>query len=179
MRTMKLTLISIGVFACVRLFAQTSDKSIAYIKIYVRVIDSLSEVRTEDARLITRLDEGYISTTKKSKFKSSGFSLETVTSVDGDTVFLIRHSDSLEKYLIKSYYFKSDKLVFSRIEVKDDDSVNATLFRQEEYYKDDKVILSTVDKNELKKKYKWRTDFDHKANGYYYLKDYINGRPSN
>ena len=171
---MRFTLIiSIGLFFSERLFSQTTYNSIERIKIFVRAIDSLSDIRTGDVRLILKLEEGYVSITKKGKFKSSGFSLATVTSFNGDTVFLIQHSDGLEKNLIESYYFKSDKLVFSRIELlQDREDDNTTLFLQQEYYYDDKVRLSTVDKNGFRKKLRWRTDFDHKKQAYYYLKNY-------
>jgi len=167
-------IIYFGLFIGERVSGQTVDNSIGNIKTYVKTTDSLTKTR-----YVSSMSEGSIKSTKKRGREGRGFSRTTVTSVDSDTVYLIRQHDNLEKNLTQSYYFKSDKLVFCRIEVQDDDNVNATLFRQEEYYKDDKVILSTVDKNELKKKYKRRTDFDHMANGYYYLKDYKNGRPSN
>jgi len=162
-------------FISERVSSQAIDSSIKSIRVYVKTIDSLNRMSTKKTGLVSSMSEGSIESTKKGGLKGRGFSRITTTSPDSDTVYLIQQHDNLEKNLYQSYYFEFDKLVFSRIELRDDDGKNITLFLQEEYYADDKVVLSSIDGNKLKKKYKWRTDFDHMASGYSYLREFKKG----
>ena len=171
-------LISFGLFINESVCSQTTDNAIRDIKTYVNKIDSLCSIKTwltaDKALLIPTISEGAIENKKRGL--KGGFSNETVTSPDIDTVYLIKRSDNLDKYLIESYYFKNDKLVFSKIELQDGENERKTLFLRQDYFKDDKVISTTFDKNELKKKYKWRTDFDPLTNGYFYYKEFKKNR---
>jgi len=172
-----LLMIYFGFFLNERGLCQNTSHSIENIKAYVKMVDSLSSIKTylkidkeEQVKLVLSLSEGTIED-KKRRLKG-GFSVVTITNSDSDTVYSIQKHDNLEKNLYQSYYFQSDKLVFSRIELKNDDDKNDTLFLQEEYYADNKMILSVIDKSKLKKKYKWRTDIDHVASAYYYLMEF-------
>ena len=132
------------------------------------MVDSLINIKTTQSRLHEFLSEGSVTSTRRG-IGPGGFSMSTFTDVTGDTIFLIQHRDNLQQYLIESYYFKRDRLVFSRIELQDGAHDLATIFLQEEYYSDDKVIRTVVVKDTLKKKGRWRTKFDRLAHGYYYL----------
>jgi hypothetical protein len=171
-----LLLLSVGFFLSERIYCQDTDYSIENIKAYVKMIDSLSGVKTylkigmaEQMKLVLSISEGTVKNPKRGL--KGGFSKTTITGAD-DTVYSIQYHDNLKKNLYQSYYFKSGKLVFSRIELQNDDGQNATLFFQEEFYADDKIILSTIDINKLIKKYEWRTDFSPQVHGYAYLKEF-------
>lgn len=162
------------IFFCLFIIKQGSSQTVDRIKTYVKAIDSLTRTR-----LVLNISEGSIKGIKKRGLKGGGFSRTTVTSPGSDTVYLIQQHDNIHKNLIQSYYFKSDTLIFCRIRVQDDNDLNETLFLQEKYYNNDKVILSIVSKNKLKKKYKWRIDFNHLSNGYYYLAEFKNKERTN
>jgi len=146
------------------------------------MVDSLSGIDTylktekeEQIRLVLTIAEGTIEDPKRGL--NGGFSRKTIASHDGDTVYLIQQHDNLDNNLTQSYYFQSGKLVFSRIELQRDDNGNATLFLQEMYYVDDKAILAISEKNGLRKKWKWRVDFDQMAKGYSFLMDFKKEAP--
>jgi hypothetical protein len=153
---------------------QSSDNSIEDIKAYVDRIDSLTDIKTflasDKAELILTISEGQIKNKKRGL--KGGFSNEEITNPDMDTLYLFRRHDNLEKNLYESYYYRSDKLVFSKIELRGDDDTNTILFLKQVYYKDDKIIGSTIDQDKLNKKYEWRINFDPLTNGYQYLKDF-------
>jgi hypothetical protein len=172
-----LLLIYFGLFLNERVSSQSTDNIITEIKTYVNKVDSLSSIKTflttdkdVKAQLIPTISEGPIENKKRGL--KGGFSIETVTSSDMDTLYIIKHHDNIEKNLYKSYYYRSGRLVFSKIELQDDGDTNATLFLEQEYYMDDKVVLSTIDKNKLRQKYKWRVDFDPLTDGYLYYKKF-------
>jgi hypothetical protein len=167
-------LVYFGLLLSEKVSSQTAINSIEDIKTYVNKIDSLSHIKTfsenNKAQLILTISDGQIKN-KKRRLKG-GFSNEEITDSDMDTLYLFRRHDNLQMNLYESYYYKSDKLVFSKIELKGDNDSNATLFLKQVYYKDDKVIFSTIDQDKLEKQYKWRIDFDPLTSGYFYLKDF-------
>lgn len=140
------------------------------------MIDSLNNIRSHlklenegQIKLVTSISEGSIKNNKG--VVNGGFSKETTTSPDGDTVYLIRYHDNLEKNLTQSYYFKHRKLVFSNVELQELKMNGAILFQRQEYYKNDKVVFAATSKKKLKKKYEWRTNFNSLTNGYFYLNE--------
>lgn len=165
-------LICFGHFINVRVLSQTTDNTINDIVVYVNKVDSLCSLKTLTTtdKLIATISEGTIENKKRGL--KGGFSNETITNPNMDTIYLIKHTDNLDKYLIETYYFKNDKLVFSKIELQDEENEKMILFLRKDYYKDDKSVSTTFDKKESKKKYKWRTDFDPRTNGYFYYKDF-------
>jgi hypothetical protein len=145
------------------------------IELDIKKIDSLSSIKTYlnttggegQVKMVPVISEGTIENMKR-KLKG-GFSQITFANPTFDTLHLIQYSDNLEKYLIQTYYYKSNRLLASLIELKDQDK---TIFRQQKYYRDDKIIFVSTEQRKLKRKYKWRIEFDPLESGYFYLKSF-------
>lgn len=172
MRLFQLTVF--GIFSCETVLGQIQKTAIEDVSIYVKKIDSLRDatilVATNSPGFVTSIAEGIIEHTKR-KLRG-GFSTEITSDTTGKILYVIRNSDNLQKNLYKSYYFKSDKLVFSEIKLTDDDGLSDVLFLRRDIYHDDEVIYSTTDASHLKAKYRWRIDFDPLTDGYSYLRQF-------
>jgi hypothetical protein len=164
---MKFTLIvCFGFCLNAKLFSQENNETVKSIKTHIEKINHSNS----EAKLLQSVSEGIIENKKRGL--RGGFSNASATNFDMDTVYLIQRSDNLEKSLVESYYFKFNKLVFSKLELLDSDNRKKTLFLKEEYYLNDSVVSTFIHVNKLRRKDKWRVDFNALANGYSYLKDF-------
>lgn len=166
-------IIFLGLFLNERAYSQNTDDLIQDIKVFVKKVDSLSSIETilkqDTAALQQEIEEGPI-WTKRGSLKG-GFSTMIVTD-SKNSVYSIQYHDNLLKNIYKYFYYRSDKLIFSKIMMKDNRGDNNILFLQEVFFNNDKMLLSIIDSNKLKKKYRWRIDIDPLLNGYSYLNNY-------
>ena len=142
---------------------------------YLKYVDSLNSVSGNitlpDGRLLLHcITEGstsgeIVNTETGDTLKlSGGFSENSLCTRNRDQVYLITVHDNLLHSLTRTYYFKSNQLIFSSVELSIwNDKGKRVIYRKEEYYGKD-ILLSSVDVDYgLTEKEKWRVDINLQA----------------
>lgn len=125
---------------------------------YIQQTDSLIEIR-KGKTLMESISEGPISARHDDKTFKGGYTLHTIETFRGDSVFRMIHHDNLDKNRTETFYLRNNKLVFASIELQD--NPNTSLYRREEYYLPgkDKPVVSVLVKDELPEEGLWRVEY--------------------
>ncbi|HEX2630501.1 MAG TPA: hypothetical protein VHM26_15885 [Chitinophagaceae bacterium] len=142
------------------LHAQVDSNSVHVkdIRDYIQRIDSIIGQRMGKT-LTESISEGPISAKHDDKIYKGGYTLHTIETFRGDSVFRIVHHDNLDKNRTETFYLRNNKLVFASIDLQD--NPNTSLYRREEYYQPgkDKPIVSVLVKDELPEEDLWRVEY--------------------
>jgi hypothetical protein len=156
--------------------------AIRKIKTYTKFIDSLSENDEDQKFIIKTIEEGTITqgivktsivghnnhTDTARKIKNGGFGKYTIGNLKGDTLYKVLYHDNINKNFYESYYFKDNKLIYSKIDYQED-GIGKTFYFKEEYYKDGKVLVVNESTVKIDIEFRQRVTFDFikKGNAYY------------
>lgn len=176
--TLFISTIFISTFANNSLLAQVDTVAISKIKAYAKYIDSLSdndegqkfvvksiaEGRTTQEIVSTSIDghSNKIDTTRKTK--NGGFGRYTTQNIKGDTVYKILYHDNIDKNFYESYYYKDNKLIYSKIDYRED-GLGQTFYYREEYYKDNKILFIDESSKSIDTVFRERVTFDLRKKG--------------
>lgn len=158
--------------------AQEDSVYVKEIRTYTRYIDSLFENDSRQRKVIQSVSEGKTSVTRaingneETQSYSGGFSRYVIENTKGDTVYRINVNDNIEKYLVQTFYYKSNKPVFASIQLQDLENGKKVIYQREEFYRDGKLISSTST-SDLDEKYKWRIDFSALWNADFIFQEYL------
>ena len=152
---------------------------------FTKYIDSLSENDDSQKFIVKSISEGKITqeivntsivghdnkidTTRKTK--TGGFGKLTIENIKGDTLYKILYHDNIEKNFYETYYYKDNKLVYSKIDFQEN-GVGQTFFYKEEFYKDSRIILSNESSKSIDTVFRQRVNFDLRKKGYEYYAEF-------
>ena len=173
-----ISIIFISSFASNSLFAQVDTARVSKIKTFTNYVDSLSENDERQDFVIKSISEGKISreiistsqTGHRNKtdtirnIKNGGFGKYTIQNLKGDTVYKILYHDNLDKNFYESYYYKNNKLVYSKIDYQED-GIGQTFYYREEYYNGKEVLFTTESLKIISLFYRERVSFDLRKKG--------------
>ncbi len=174
--------ISISTFACNSLLAQVDTNAVAKIKAFTKYIDSLSDNDEGQKFVIKSISEGRITQELVStsivghnnkvdtirKIKNGGFGKYTTQNVKGDTVYKILYHDNIDKNFYESYYYKNNKLVYSKIDYQED-GIGKTFYYREEYYKDNEILFVKESSKSIDSVFRQRVTFNSRLKGNEYF----------
>jgi hypothetical protein len=159
--------------------------TIRKIKSFTNYIDSLSENDENQNFLIKSIEEGNINqeivttsivghtnkTETVRETRKGGFGKYTLENIKGDSLYKILYHDNIDKNYYETYYYNDNKLVYSKIDYKED-SLEQTFYYKEEFYKDSLIILYTESRELIDSKYRRRVSFNLREKGETYLLEF-------
>jgi hypothetical protein len=146
-KVLKYILVSLLTFYNQVCFSQHDTTAVAQIKIYTHYLDSVSEV---DFGYNTHVEDGTII---RDNVVIAGYGVYTLSNLANVTAFRIEYHDNLEVNLYKTFYYKSNLLLFAKMELKDVKGNSRVLYSREEYYKDGKLIFAQTNDTKASKAY--------------------------
>lgn len=171
------------------LLAQVDTVAILKIKGYTKYIDSLSDNDERQLFVIKSIAEGEIiqnivstsidehtkriDTIRKTKY--GGFGRYTTGNIKGDTVYKILYHDNIEKNFYEIYYYKNNKLIYAKIDYKED-GIGQTFYYREEYYEDDDILFVNESRKPIDLIFRQRVRFDLRKKGKEYLEEFKAGK---
>ncbi len=167
------TTIFISTLASNSLLAQVDTVAILKIRTFTKYIDSLSDNDEGQNFVIKSIAEGRITQEIVStsivghtnkidtirKTKNGGFGRYTTQNIKGDTVYKILYHDNIDKNFYETYYYKENKLVYSKIDYQED-GIGQTFYYREEYYKDNKILFVNESPKSIDEAFRQRVTFD-------------------
>jgi len=177
--------IFISAFASNSLLAQVDTVTVSKIKAITKYIDSLSDNDEGQRFVIKSIAEGRITQEIVStsivghsnkidtirKTKNGGFGKYTTENIKGDTVYKILYHDNIDKNFYESYYYKDNKLIYSKIDYQED-GIRQTFYYREEYYKDNEILFVNKSSNLIDTVYRQRVTFDLRKKGNDYFEKF-------
>ena len=162
--------IFLTICSCNFVFAQIDTSSISQARNYVKYIDSINKLDYVQ-------DKGYMKSVADGIFKADGevvggFGIYTLSNSKGDTAFRIEYHDNLNINIYKTYYFQFDKLIYATLELQDGRSNMKSIYRKEEFYKNDNIIWTNTNKEKSAEKYFDKTNFLLYQDGLKFLADF-------
>jgi hypothetical protein len=172
-------------FASNSLLAQVDTTAISKIKAYTKYIDSLSDNDEGQKFVIKSIAEGKIKREIVStsivghsnridtirKEKNGGFGRYTTANLKGDTVYKILYHDNVDKNFYESYYYKDNKLIYSKIDYQED-GIGQTFYYREEYYKDNEILYVNESPKSIDTIFRRRVTFDLRKKGSDYIEKF-------
>ena len=159
---------------CNSLFSQVDSTIVSQIKAYVKQIDSLDDLDyVQNIGLIKSVTDGEI---LRNKVVIGGFGIYTLSNSKSDTVLRIRYHDNVDINIYKTYYYRYNKLIYSIVELKEWRSVVKTIYRKEEFYDKERILLTTLQNEESANKFAEKTRFSLYQDGIKYINNF-RGRP--
>jgi len=155
---------------CTKMQSQNNNLYLLQIEKFVLTIDSL-KAGNDCNYFDTKIADGII---KTDNGKVGGFGIETLSR--NDTIYKIDYSGGIDLYSQKKYYYKSNKLVYARLEISNNIKNQGTIFLKHEFYKDGKIISSRIIKNILTPEDKISANFSLYEDGIEMFKDESNIR---
>ena len=145
---------------------------------FTKYIDSLSENDDSQKFVVKSISEGTITQeiVKTSiaghgnkndtirKTKTGGFGKYTIENINGDTVYKILYHDNIDKNFYETHYYKDNKLVYSKIDYQED-GVGQTFYYKEEFYKNDRIVLTKESTKSIDTIFRQRVSFDLRKKG--------------
>lgn len=176
-------------FTCSSLLAQTDTFAVSKIKVFTKYIDSLSDNDQGQKFVVMSIEEGKITQEKVSTFivghdnkvdtirktKNGGFGKYTTQNIKGDTIYKILYHDNIDKNFYESYYYKDNRLVYSKIDYQED-GIGQTFYYREEYYKDDEILFVNESSKSLDTVFRQRVTFDLRKKGKDYFEQFHENR---
>jgi len=164
------------------LLAQVDTNAVSKIKAFTKYIDSLSDNDEGQKFIVKSIAEGRIIQEIVStsivgnnnkvdtirKTKNGGFGRYTNQNIKGDTVYKILYHDNIDKNFYESYYYKDNRLVYSKIDYQED-GIGQTFYYREEYYKDNEILFVNESAKSIDTVFIQRVKFDLRKKG----KDYF------
>jgi hypothetical protein len=171
------------------LLAQVDTVSILKIKAYTKYIDSLADNDEGQFFVIKSIKEGEIKQEIVStsiighnnqidtirKTRNGGFGKYTTENLKGDTVYKIVYHDNIDKNFYESYYYKDNKLIYSKIDYQED-GIGQTFYYREEYYKDNEILFVNESPKSIDTVYRQRVTFDLRKKGGNYFEKFQSDR---
>ena len=162
------------IFSCNSLFAQFDTSPISKIKCYINYIDSIEKLEyVQNLGFITSIADGII---KNGDDVIGGFGVYTLSNSKADTAFRIQYHDNLDMNIYKTYYYRSNQLLYAIVELKDWRNGMKVIYKKEEFYNDNKVIWTTLQKEKSANKYFNKTDFSLFEDGLKFIDDFKKGK---
>jgi len=164
------------------LLAQVDTNAVSKINAFTKYIDSLSDNDEGQKFIVKSIAEGRITQEIVStsivghnnkvdtirKTKNGGFGRYTTQNIKGDTVYKILYHDNIDKNFYESYYYKNNRLVYSKIDYQED-GIGQTFYYREEYYKDNEILFVNESSKSIDTVFSQRVTFDLRKKG----KDYF------
>ncbi len=130
-------------------YAQYDTSEIGAIKAYAEYIDSINNSGTQNNEFLHSVEDGVIKR-KRSGKTVGGYGEYMLMNLREDTIYRIEYNGGARITVNKVYYYKSNQLVTSKLELFNNKRV---IYRREEFYKDSFNLLTIVKiKNEKKTK---------------------------
>ena len=153
---------------------------------YKKYIDSLSDNDDYQTKVVKELVEGRITqkietryfsdfhddTLNRSKTRKGGFGKYTTTNIKGDTLLRLLYHDNIDKNFYEIYYYKDNKLVYSKIDYQEN-GIGQSFYFKEVYYKGDSVIRANESPKPINTYYRDRVSFDQYKKGTEYLVEFL------
>ena len=156
--------------SCNFVFAQVDSTFILETKIYAKYLDSINKLdHPQNFGFMTSIADGII---KRNRIVVGGFGVYTLSNSKGDTALRIEYHDNLDINIYKTYYFKSDKLIYATLELQDGKESMKSIYRKEELYNNDIIVWTTTDKEKSAEKYFDKTNFLLYQDGLKFLVDF-------
>ena len=153
---------------CNFLFAQVDSSIIIETKNYSKYLDSLNKLdHPQNFGLATSIADGII---KRDDVIVGGFGIYTLSK--GDTALRIEYHDNLDINIYKTYYYKSNKLIFATLELQTEETNAKTIYYKEEFYNDRNIIWTNTQKEKSVDNYFDKTNFVLFEDGIKYLDDF-------
>lgn len=150
--------------------AQNDNLYILEIQNYISKVDSIDNAKPADFKKSTA--DGVI---KRSDGENGGFGIETLSDKN-DSIYKISYQGGIDLYVSKTYYYKSNKLVFVILEVANYSNKLGTIYSRKEFYRKDKVISSRILINKLNSQNRYIVDFSLLEDGITMYNDQRNMR---
>ena len=177
--------IFISTFASNSLLAQVDTDAVSKIKAFTKYIDSLSDNDKGQKFVVKSVAEGRIIQEIVStsivghnnkvdtirKTKNGGFGKYTTQNIKGDTVYKILYHDNIDKNFYETYYYKENKLIYSKIDFQED-GIGHTFYYREEYYKDNEILFVNESPKSIDEAFRQRVTFDLRKKGNDYFEKF-------
>ena len=163
--------------------------SILKIKAYTKYIDSLTDNDEGQIFVIKSITEGeikqeivltsiighnnQIDTIRKTK--NGVFGTYTTQNLKWDTVFKILYHDNIDKNFYESFYYKDNKLIYSKIDYQED-GIGQTFYYREEFYEDNEILFVNESPKSIDEVFRQRVTFDLRKKGRYYFEKFQTDR---
>ena len=128
------------------LFGQTDNLFIEETKKYVIEIDSINKLDSHNSNYVKSIADGII---ERNDGVVGGYGIETLSNRARDSVYRIEYNGGIDLYTSKTYYYKSNKLVYAIFEISDFKNKQGTLYLIEEFYREKKKIYALIKVNKL------------------------------
>lgn len=152
---------------CHATYAQADAGAVKAIQQYIQYIDSVSEGRPAD--FSTSIADGIIETDDHT---TGGFGIYTLSNIHRDTAFRIVYNGSLDIGILKTYYFKDNKLVYAKLAFTDSHTGSQLFYQREEYYHHNGLVWTKTEGGKDAEKYASRAAFSLFKDGSGYLADF-------
>lgn len=139
------------------LYAQVNPAIVSGIKVYSKQVDSLSKLSLlYNNDLMSSVSEGIIKTGKKI---DGGFGLYTFSNQKGDSVFRIEYHENIDINIYKTYYFKHNNLILSKVILQEGNQGLKIIYRKEEIYEGNVCIWTNTIKEKGAERYLDKVNF--------------------
>jgi hypothetical protein len=166
------TIILLASCSCHSAYAQNDTPVVNEIRHYVRYIDSVSELgHGQRPDLSSSIADGIIENDNREVI--GGFGVYTLSNSKRDTAFRIAYQGYLGINIHKTYYYRHNKLIYARLQLRDSISDSKTLYQKEEFYRDDHVIGTKIDSVKEGEQYLAWTTLPLFKDGSRYLDDFM------
>ncbi len=161
-------------------YGQPDSGFIAATDQYILLMDSLanadqdSGLKRQDRfkNVYTFIEEGKIYISARNL--EGPFSSLTTSGENGRNVYKIETEDNLAVWRNRKYYYKGNRLVFARIELKDNGKTPVLIYARKEYYRNDSIIHRETMVNKVSHDDSWRTDVNLQLTSRTFLTRHLN-----
>lgn len=162
----------LAVCSCHTASAQTDTPAVSEIRHYVGYIDSVSELSYEQrsnlsssiADGVTKDDNGNV---------IGGFGIYTLSNQRFDTAFRIQYHSNVHVNCSKTYYYRDNKLIYARLELRDRETGTRMLYKKEEFYNNSNVVGTKIHSVKEGEQYPAWTSLSLFKDGTAYLANFI------
>lgn len=168
-----ISIIILTLCSCNFLLAQVDTSFVLETRMYAKQLDSLNGLsHPQDFGFITSIADGII---KRDDVVVGGFGVYTLSNIKGDTALRIEYHDNLDINIYKTYYFRNNKLIFARVELREEKNNMKSIYRKEEIYEESKIIWVIAQKEKTADRYFDKINFSIYEDGLKFLDDFMKG----
>lgn len=152
---------------CNVLFAQIDTSYVLNIKNYVASIDSINNLDyAKKIGFLNSIEDGVI---KGNGEIVGGFGIYTLMNLKEDTAYRIEYNGGIDVNINKVYYYKSNQVVFARVELLEKKEV---FYHREEFYKDGVKVFTETKKGKKASDYTDEADLSLFDDSLKFLNDF-------
>lgn len=123
---------------CSPSYAQTQISEVGTIRMYVHYVDSINNLGVQNNGFLHSVEDGVI---KRNGVTVGGFGVYRLMNMKRDTVYRIEYNGGVDVTVNKVYYYKSNQIVFARLELLDKKGV---FYHREEFYNDGNNLFTDL-----------------------------------